>query len=268
MKHYLYAFLIGMAGLVWACGRNTMTPKTGAIALQFDHVAGAAPLALGNATYTNAAGEPFTVSRLDYFVSNIRLRRADGSEYVIPQDSSYFLVRASDEASRTLRLNNLPEGAYTGLSFMVGVDSLRSVSGIEQRKGVLDPGLSHTSGMYWDWNTGYIFLKLEGTSPAVAPDATGQRNYRFHVGLFGGYRARTLNNLRTVTLDFGGQSVSATTGPVSAVQIRADVLKIFDGPKRLSLAQKSDIMVSPESADVANNYARMFSFRQITPLER
>ncbi len=238
----------------------------GSLSVQLNNVVGGAELTMNGTVYTNAGGEAFTVSKFDYFVSNIRLRKADGSEFVVPQDSSYFLVREADAASQTLRLNNIPIAAYTGLSFVVGVDSLRSVAGIDKRKGVLDPADTRTAGMTWDWNTGYIFLKLEGTSPAAPVNATGQHNYVFHIGLFG--RNGTPNNLRTVSLMFGGQEAMPATTGISTVQIRADVQKIFDGKTRLSLAQTPDIMISPKSAEVATNYAAMFAFDGLKNTER
>jgi hypothetical protein len=266
MKYYLYGIVVGLVALIGACSREPMEPQTGSLAVHFDNVVGNQNLQLNDQTYTNAAGEPFTVSRLDYFVSNIRLRRADGSEFVVPQDSSYFLVRESDASSQTLRLNKIPVGQYTGMSFLIGVDSLRSVAGVEQRKGILDPANPATAGMTWDWNTGYIFLKLEGTSPAAPANATGQRSYVFHIGLYG--RNGTPNNLRTVSLAFGGQTAQPSTSAAPTVQVQADVQKVFDGAKRMSLAQKSTIMIAPESADVATNYATMFSFVGVSPSER
>ncbi|WP_420148474.1 MbnP family protein, partial [Spirosoma sp.] len=67
-------------------------PLPGKIKLVIDNVAGTSDLKLDSATYQNAAGESFSVSRFNYFISNIRLRKADGSDYVVPQDSSYFLI--------------------------------------------------------------------------------------------------------------------------------------------------------------------------------
>lgn len=129
--------------------------------LSFEHVVGKAPLQLGSTTYTNADAETFIVSTLNYYVTNIRLQRKDGSEYVIPQDSRYFLVRASDPATPLITLRRVPVGAYSGVSYLLGVDSLRNTLGVDRRKGVLDPG-GHQGGMYWDWNSGYIHFKLEG----------------------------------------------------------------------------------------------------------
>lgn len=257
---YLFGLLFALLSLV-ACQTKNIDTAAGTVQLTFDNRVGANSLALGTGTYQNKQGESFTITRFDYFVSNIRLLRTDGSAYTIPQDNSYFLVREADPTSQVITLNNVPAGEFAQVEFMIGVDSLRNTADVGKRTGVLDPAGSHTSGMYWDWNTGYIHLKMEGTSPQAPLDATGNRNFRYHIGLFGGYQTPTLNNLRTVRvpLVINGKGLQAGPDLKSAVVISVDAGKLFDGPTPISIAQYPDVMVSPVSAIIANNYATMFS---------
>lgn len=246
--------LIGL--LAQSCNRETPPAlEPGHFQLALDNVVGDKDLQLGNTSYTNGGKEAFTVTTLNYYVTNIRLRRADGTDYVVPQDSSYFLVRESDPATQLITLRNVPVGDYTGINYLLGVDSLRNTMGIDRRKGVLDPGGGHTGGMYWDWNTGYIHLKFEGNSPQL-PDGS----FLYHIGLFGGYNARTLNNLRTINLTFD-QPARVAPGQFPKIQVEADVLSIFDGASPLRITQQPLIMISNLSAGVANNYARMFRYK-------
>ncbi|MFC5410051.1 MbnP family protein [Larkinella bovis] len=241
-----------------ACQKEAVEPKYGTVQLKFDNIVGAQDLKMDNTTYTNGSGEAFSVTKFDYFVSNIKLQKADGSAYVVPQDSSYFLISEGQLSSQTVSLHHIPVDNYTGITFVVGVDSLRNTMGIEKRTGALDPA-GTAAGMYWDWNSGYIFLKLEGTSPKAPTNATSRQNFMYHVGLFGGYKARTINNLKTIQLMFGSAPARVAEKGTVGVQIKADVLKLFDGVKPLSIAANPDVMVSPVSADIANNYATMFS---------
>lgn len=261
----LLVILLGMA--VWACG--TADPdldRTGTFQLVFDNVAGTQDLQLGTGSYRNASGESFTPSAFNYFVSNIKLTRADGREYVVPQDSSYFLIRENVPTTQTVSLKNIPAGDYTSVSFLIGVDSLRSTMDIGQRTGVLDPAGDHTSanGMYWSWNSGYIFMKLEGTSTSAPTDATGNRTFRYHVGFFGGRDTRTINNLKTVTIAFGNDVASVKLNQVPTVMVQTDVLKLFDGPATVSIARNPEVMVSDYSQIVANNYAQMMTYKGMT----
>ena len=235
--------------------------STGKMRIAFDNVVSASDLKLNTGTYRNAAGESFVMTKFNYFVSNIRLRKQDGTDYVVPQDSSYFLIQEDTPASQTITLSNLPPGNYTGLSFIIGVDSLRSLADITKRTGVLDPGLNN--GMYWDWNSGYIFMKMEGTS-AVAP-ALQNNAFFYHVGGFGGgYNGKvTINNLRTVTLSFNNDVASVQPSTTPSIRITTDAMKVFNGTTTLSIAQHSSVMFDPYSAYIADNYAKMFSYDRI-----
>ncbi|WP_439555209.1 MbnP family protein [Dyadobacter sp.] len=240
---------------------NEPTVETGSMLVNFDNVAGNANLALNSGTYTNAAGEDFTVSKLNYYISNIKFTKTDGSSFTVPKDSSYFLVREVNEASQTIRINNVPIGNYTGIEYVIGVDSLKSIEEPENRKGVLDiySGPTNEEGMYWNWNPGYIFLKLEGASES---STTANGKYEYHIGGFGGRTAKTLNNLRSVKLNFNAQA-AVTTSMSPQVYIKADILKIFDGPTKLSIAKNPGVMYEPISADIANNYVNMFSIKEV-----
>jgi hypothetical protein len=235
-------------------------PRTGSLAITFDNVVGNQDLQLNSGTYQNAAGEQFSVSLLNYFVSNIRLQRANGTEYIVPQDSSYFLVREAEPASQTITLKEVPTGNYVSMSYVLGVDSLRSTMDISRRTGVLSPAGGMNGGMYWDWNSGYIFFKLEGTSPQAPIDPTGARRFQYHVGLFGGYDTRTLNNLRTITVPFGATQPLIQEGQTTRIGLKADVQKVFGGTTPVRIAQNSTVMVSPFSATIATNYASMFQY--------
>ncbi|MBD2701262.1 hypothetical protein IC229_11485 [Spirosoma sp. BT702] len=247
-----------------ACQNNVGTVETGFITLRFDNVAGNQELKLGTSTYQNAVGESFTVSKFNYYVSNFRLKRTDGTEYVVPQNNSYFLIQEDKPESQTFTLANLPAGDYKSVSFLIGVDSLRSLADIGQRTGVLDPGLGTHDAMYWDWNSGYIFLKLEGTSSAV-PSAQNNQFF-YHIGGFGGgYNGKkTINNLRTITVPFGGDVASVTATSTPKINLTTDVLKVFNGNTTLSIAQHSSVMFENYSTTIADNYAQMVKYTNQT----
>lgn len=225
------------------------------LTVEFDNVAGSNDLQLTTGTYSNAAGEDLTITKLKYYISNIKLTRTDGTEYVVPQNDSYFMVDESDEATHEAELS-VPEGEYKTVQFLVGVDSLRSTMDVSQRTGVLDPS-GAGADMYWTWNSGYIFFKMEGTSPA----ATGMGNsFMYHIGGFGGYSAPTINNIKTVTLDLSTHGVpKVKAGKTTNIHLLVDVLKMFNGSPNVSIAANPMVMFDPFSASIANNYASMFS---------
>ena len=193
----------------------------------------------------------FSVSKLKYYVSNFKLTRIDGSEYIVPQEECYFLIDESDEATHEPILN-VPEAEYKSISFLLGVDSVRSTLDISQRTGVLDPATT-ASGMYWDQNSGYIFFNMEGVSTA---SATG--TFMYHVGGYGGATSATINNIKTITLDLTARGTpKVKTGKETNIHLMVDVLKVFTGSNNISIAANPSVMFEPFSAGIANNYSNM-----------
>jgi hypothetical protein len=148
---------------------------------------------------------------------------------------------------------------YKRQEFVLGVDSLKSTAPLEQRIGVLDPG--NGEGMYWSWNAGYIFFKLEGSG--LFADETKKFNY--HIGLFGGYSEPTVNNNRTIKLAFE-TPIQITESTTPEVHIMADIMKIFSGPAGdLKIQETANIMGGQplKAQQAANNYAQMFTIDHI-----
>lgn len=271
MKHlpqFFFSFFLVLATVVMVSCKNDdeepMTGDKGALTIEFDNVVGDKNMVLNGTTYVNSSGEDFVVTKFNYFISNIKLYRADGGSYVVPQDSSYFLIMESNKESQFVRLKNIPAGDYKRVEFMVGVDSLRNTMPVEKRTGVLDPGGSMAEdGMYWAWNSGYIFLKMEGSS-SKATSSNGK--FYYHIGLFGGYTTPTVNNTRVVNVNFGNLTASVTSSETPEVHLLVDAMKVFDGPsKKLSIAEYSSVMSQlPLVAQaIANNYSTMFTLDHI-----
>ncbi len=221
----------------------------GSLGLEFDNVVGEEDLKLNTGSYTNASGETFTVRSLRYFISNIRLTRTDGSEYTVPQDSSYFFIDESNDNS--MPLLKIPEGEYKGISFIVGVDSLRSTMELSERTGVLVPTIAN----YMNENNGYIFFSLEGDSPDAPQD-----RYDFEIGGYGGKTSPTINNIKEITLDLSDRGIAKIReGHESVIHMLVDISKVFTGTQNISLASNSIVLFDPFSVNIANNYALMFT---------
>ena len=151
--------------------------------------------------YSNVHGQSYSVSVLRYYVGNISLHREDGYSHILP---GYHLIVHDDQADDSFQphdsitISGLPPGTYTSLSFTLGVDSLDNVGG--PREGHLDPLL----GMYWTWSTGYIFFKMEGSSPS-SPQPKNIIEYHL-----GGYQA-PYNNIQRVRVPLRRPIVAGTT---------------------------------------------------------
>ena len=229
----------------------------GTLTLQFNHLFNNEPLAFGK-EYTNAHGEKFTVKTLNYFISNIKLTLKNGSEYVVPQDSSYFLISQSDAASQKIQLHNLPKEKYKSISFLLGVDSARNTMDVSKRTGALDVA-GTAKGMYWAWNSGYIFLKFEGKS-SVIPDSLSN-NFYYHIGGFGGFKSATINNIRAKTFEFEKAISLKKSAPV--VNINVDMATLFKQKTDVLLAKNSNVMWGELSVKISENYMTGFNLGSI-----
>lgn len=237
------------------------------LSVEFDNIVGERTLVLNNAgsPYRNAAGEAFTISKLQYFISNIKVTTAEGRSYTVNPDSSYFLINGADKGTRFTKVR-VPEGDYVGLSFIVGVDSLRSTMPIDKRTGVLDPaagGGMEDGGMYWGWNAGYIFFKMEGKSDVVSNDAsgdpTGNKQFKYHIGFFGGYSAPTLNNIKVINVDLRTAGIAKVRKDrQSNIHLFVDVMKVFNGRNAFKIQDNPNVMFSDFSAKIAGNFLDFF----------
>ncbi len=263
MKRYTCIYALLILGGLYSCKKSNTGPGTNSttratLSVQFDNIAGDRNLQLNTGNYTNASGEQFSVSLLQYFISNISVKTTTGTVFTVPQDSSYFLVAEADATSQFVKVR-VPEGDYSSLSFVLGVDSLRSTMDISKRTGVLDPAGSMDNGMYWGWNSGYIFFKMEGNAAAAPVDPSGQHKFRYHIGGFGGYSAPTINNIKTITLDLSNAGVARVrSNRESNVHIMVDILQVFNGAPKVSIAANPTVMFSDFSVTIANNYQHMF----------
>lgn len=273
IKNFKWVLLGGILLILAACSKKEdaapefVATNLAPFSVEFDNIVGERTFSVNNtgSPYTNVAGEKFSISFLQYFISNIKVATASGQEYTVKQDDSYFLINGADKTTRFARVN-VPEGDYTRLTFTLGVDSLRSTMPVEKRTGILDPayGGGHDSGgMYWGWQNGYIFFKFEGNSAVVSDDKngdpSGKKQFKYHIGGFGGYNAPTLNNIRTVTVDLKAAGIAKVRKDrQSNVHLFVDLMKVFNGKNAFSIAAHPNVMFGDFSASIANNLTEMF----------
>ena len=256
MKRILYILISG-AAILTSCKKSStpfFNPTIKApVSVEFDNIVGGSALQLNTGLYTNVVGEDFKVTKLKYYVSNFKFTNSNGLVYTVPSASSYFLIDESDATTHEASFN-LPEGEYTAVSFIIGVDSLRNTMDISQRTGVLDPtGVG--ADMYWTWNSGYIFFKMEGTSTA---STSMGGSFMYHIGGFGGYSSPTINNIKKVTLNLTSRGTPKLKyGKSTNIHCMVDVLKMFNGATNVSIATNPMVMFNPFSTKIADNYAGM-----------
>lgn len=241
--------------IIFGCKKDPKTTRdtlhdngfevTNSVDINITNVAGSALLALNTQTYTNLNQDTFSVSLFKYYISNIKLFRLDG--YIYSEVESYHLINQDDTNSCKLTLKNVPLGDYTGMEFIIGVDSLRNCDGAQT--GALDP----LNDMFWGWSQGYIFAKMEGMQNGAAGP------FFQHVGGFSG----PYNAIVKSTPSFGSNMIQVTAERIPKLYMKADLLEWFKTPSVINLAAYSNVTMGKKSAEMASNYSDMFSVAAI-----
>ncbi|MCC6371148.1 MAG: hypothetical protein IT236_09100 [Bacteroidia bacterium] len=229
----------------------TPTPsgETGGLKIEFANMVDTLPLTYGT-KYINANGDTFTVSKFNYYISNIVLTKTDNS--IVSESNSYHLIRHS-ASGNTISFSSLPAGTYKSIKFMLGVDSTRNVSG--SQTGDLDP--AKATDMYWSWNTGYIFVKLEGSSPQSGDLG---KALTFHIGGYGGPN----KTQRNFSFDFGSTTATIGSAATPTVRLLVDASEMFKNPTKTSFATTYNQTSPGTSARIiADNYADMIRLKYV-----
>lgn len=236
MKKYLLLLLFFAYG--FTSGKVYAQEK---VTLVFKHKVGKQSLVLFDSLYTNNFNEPFIVNKLKYYISKITFH----SKGKVETDKQYYLIDANDNNTHSISLStNLYN--IEAISFTIGVDSLKNTEGVQT--GALDP----MNGMFWTWNSGYIYAKLEGQSDS---SKAASNYFTYHIG---GYKAHE-NAVETVYL-----KIPQPTTQTKKIVIDADVLKWFDGVSAIKISQ-TQICHQPGklAQQIAKNYATMFSIATV-----
>lgn len=236
---------IGLFFLIIIFSRQTAGAQNNyaELAIKFHYTANGKNLVLGDNNYINAFAESYSITRLKYYISNISL----ASKKNTALDYNVFLVDASVEG--TIKIQAFP-GEYTKLVFNLGVDSFLNCSGAQS--GALDP----LNGMFWTWNSGYVFFKMEGFSSASTADL---HRIEHHIGGYRGpYKAE-----RKIELELK-EPLVINENSRHTLNIQVNLDPYWQGINEIKIADHALVMIPGEQAKKsADNFAAMFSIISI-----
>ncbi|MFA7274590.1 MAG: MbnP family protein [Crocinitomicaceae bacterium] len=221
--------------------------ETGKVTLMLEHTWATSGInfELGTEYIHPTTNDALTFTTLKYYISNLKLKKDDGTWWTQP--NSYFLVNLETPASTMIDVTGIPSGNYTEVSYVLGVDSTRNVSGAQ------DGALSTTNAMFWSWNSGYIMVKAEGTSPQ---SSTG--SFAYHLGGFSG-----TNNIVTSRSDsFGTEKLIVSTTSAGMIHFSVDPSALFNNFG--SVSTNSNVQMPGMMAKtLATGYYSGFAFEHI-----
>jgi hypothetical protein len=226
--------------LMMACNAAFAQDNSGTVNLHFYTVANQKPLLLNDSVYWNDFGESYRISKLKYYVGNFVL---DQKSAPISLDK-YFLVDANQTTNDVAI--QLTAGTYHSLQFKLGVDSIDNCSGAQT--GALDP----LNSMFWTWNSGYIFFKLEGNSAASnAPDG----RIEHHIG---GYK----DAMNVASDIFLSDTIVVEAGKTTNIFIELNLDRYWNAIAKIKI-NAAPICMSPGSLakTIASNFKSLFSIK-------
>jgi len=232
------------------CSSNKKHPyqnkKTGRVTFSFINTVKSVPLVLDSVEYSNPFGEAYHVTKLKYYISNIKL---NATQHSFAEPGSYHLLDAGEPSSLSFAID-AAANTYNSISFIAGVDSIKNVSGAQS--GALDPA----NGMFWTWNSGYVMFKLEGNSPA---STIINDRIEYHIGGFSGPN----NVLQLITLSLPA-ALHVQEGKNCDIFITADIDKLWQGVSDLKITTTPATMAPGVlSKKIADNYNRMFTIKEM-----
>ena len=248
MKQLKNTFILSLLAIsisLVSCKKNNSESEisgNGSMEIEFENKVGSQPLILNSQTYKNANGDDFTISSFKYYISNVQLIKADGKAVVLPE--TYYLIDAADKASAHQLAEKIPAGDYVSIKMTIGVDSAHNFLGAQA--GALDPA----KGMFWTWNSGYIFVKLEGNS---AKSTAADNKLNFHIG---GAKA-PYNTIRTATHTFASPlRIRENSKP--EMHFVVDASSLFKGKFVINFNTLNFTMGGANSVIIADNYVNGF----------
>lgn len=245
-----YSLFASAAFLLLVSCQKTIQSKTGTVKLTFHNMVDASPMVLNSSTYTNPFGETYTITKFKYYISNVSLGLSGVPAMAIEKDS-YHLVDQSLPGSLSFSFE-ADENSFITLSFLIGVDSVRNVSGAQT--GALDP----LNDMFWTWNSGYVMAKMEGVSPQ-----SGQQGNKieYHIGGYAGVD----KVVRQVSLAFpAGKTVVIKQGQTSEITLEADFNTWWQIPNDIKIAAVPVCTTpGPLAKKIAVNYSKMFTVTDV-----
>lgn len=148
----------------------------GTLSLMVHHMVGTAPYST-TTTFTASNGRQYKFTKARFYMSQFKLENEDGS---MKSFDKYLQIAAG---TMNYELGSLPAGSYHGTSFNVGVDS--AANHVDPTTYATDHGLSASSTTFdhWSWNSGYIFVKIEGLCDSTAAmNGAIDAPFEMHVG--------------------------------------------------------------------------------------
>jgi len=149
--------------------------SSGKVVFNFHHLVNGLPLSENELIYTNAAGNPYLITDLMYFISDITLYKSDGTLTRVDDWKDIFYIDEDIPSTKILQIfDPVPAGDYDSINFVFGITR-------EKNKSFMFVNPPEVN-MFWPevLGGGYHYLMMNGkwrdTAGIIQP-------FNFHLGI-------------------------------------------------------------------------------------
>ncbi len=240
------------ASALFSCKKKIPPPieKYGKITFSFKHFIDKQPIIYDSLMYVNAAGNPYLVNEIQYFISNVTLYSSGKEPYLIQDWKKAHYIDTDIESTWTWEVfDKLQVGDYDSIRFTFGFPDNENISFAYVNPPERD--------MFWPefLGGGYHYMKLNGkwleegqtdiTSPFDFHLGRGQIYYSYPDSITG-----FIDNSFQVTLP--NSSFSLIENKIKKIEIQMNVEKWFVNPHVFDLnIHGGYIMQSQEAMNMA-----------------
>ncbi len=247
-----------------SCRKNDIKEENGGhLSFTFQHSVDGNPLVTDTMMYRNAAGNPYLVTNIQYFISDVMLHMSNGDSVPVNKyDDIHYVDTDLDETQIYYLPDTIPEGDYQSISFTFGISAEKNIS----NRFVNPP----ESNMFWPEHLGggYHYMKLNGkwrdTADVIRP-------FNFHLGIgqiydsAGQITGFIHNDFR---VELPSSSLQIVKGKITQVDLDMNVNQWFEDPNIFDFnVWGGAIMQNQEAMHIAcQNGHNVFSVKNITLL--
>ncbi len=126
---YILFVVTCIASIQFSCSEKQPDKEPNKLRIVFKHQVGGQNLKTNELIYRNAAGNPYEISEVMYFISDLVLYHSDGS--IVKPDGWTDIHYVDSRIPSTMEWfcgNDFPTGYYNGISFTFGIKSERNKS--------------------------------------------------------------------------------------------------------------------------------------------
>ena len=150
-------------------------PETGNITFKFSHLVNGKQLQADTMMYTNAAGNPYEVNEVMYFISDVTLHKSDGSSKMIDEWKDIHYIDIDIPTTQTWNVfDDISVGEYDSISFVFGITE-------EKNQSFMFVDYPEVNMMWPDiLGGGYHYMMINGR---WLDEDNLEQFYNFHLGI-------------------------------------------------------------------------------------